>query len=98
MPILYNASPNYIQPVPNEPAVAPGDGYEFTDEQIAAGLDGAWVEENPRAGIAEETAWKAERDVKSRRRPHESAASGDATPAPETSPAETGDHEEAQPE
>jgi hypothetical protein len=54
-------------------AVMPGESYDFTDEQIKAGLAGNWGEEDPRAGL------KAEREFKQKR---------DQNVAPTTEPAE----------
>jgi hypothetical protein len=44
--------------------VAPGESYEFTDEQIEAGLAGSWSEEDPRAGLDAEREFKRRRDAK----------------------------------
>ena len=47
----------------SERAVMPGEPYEFSDEQIAAGLAGQWSEEDPRAGLEAEKAFKKRRDA-----------------------------------
>jgi hypothetical protein len=44
-------------------AVMPGESYEFTTEQIEAGLAGQWSEEDPRAGLADEKKFKQKRDL-----------------------------------
>lgn len=47
MPRLYNVdhSPTSIE---NGLAVAPGESYDFTDEQVEAGIAGAWSQTDPR--------------------------------------------------
>jgi hypothetical protein len=45
-------------------AVMPGESYEFTTEQIKAGLAGQWSEEDPRAGLDAEKKFKQKRDEK----------------------------------
>ena len=48
----------------NIPAVMPGESYEFTEEQIEAGLTGMWSETDPRGGLKKERAFKRDRDAK----------------------------------
>jgi hypothetical protein len=45
----------------NKPAVFRHCGYDFTDEQVRAGITGLWSEEDPRAHIEQERAFKARR-------------------------------------
>lgn len=47
MPRLFNIdhSPACVE---NGPAVLPGETYDFTDEQVAAGIAGLWSENDPR--------------------------------------------------
>lgn len=45
------------------PAIMPGEAHEFTDEQIAAGIAGQWSEQDPRAGLEAEKAFKKRRDA-----------------------------------
>ncbi len=92
MPIRFNASHVYVQPEGAEgPAIAPGAGHEFTDDQIAAGLGVEWVEQDPRAGLAVEKEFKARRDRK------ESDPGASAAPVTEETPAESGETKEEQP-
>lgn len=65
MPRLYNVDhqPHLINPVGDERAVLPGEPYEFSDEQIAAGLAGHWSETDPREGLDDERAFKLARDT-----------------------------------
>lgn len=49
-----------------EPAIMPGESHEFTDEQVAAGLTGLWGDEDPRAGLKAERAFKQRRDQKAK--------------------------------
>ena len=48
----------------SEKAVLPGESYDFTDEQIAAGIAGSWSEDDPRAGLPAEKEFKSRRDSK----------------------------------
>jgi hypothetical protein len=52
-------------------AVQPGESYDFTDEQVAAGLAGSWSDEDPRAGLKAERAFKKRRDAKTSPSPDE---------------------------
>lgn len=47
----------------DEPAVQPGAPYEFTPEEIEAGISGSWSEEDPRRGLGDEERFKATRDA-----------------------------------
>ena len=78
MPIRFNLDHCPVVLNWQESAIMPGASHEFTDEQIAAGLTGLWGEEDPRAGLAAERAFKQKRD----------------RPAPTTEPAESGDTKE----
>lgn len=72
MPKLYNTSAQYRQAAgPENPAVAPGEAHDFTDDE-AASIDAEWSATDPHAGLAAEKAWKAKRDNKT-----------EASPAPE---------------
>lgn len=84
MPKLWNLDhqPQLVDPINDERAVMPGESYDFTDEQVAAGLAGQWGEEDPRAGL------KAEREFKKRR------DSGTDAAQETTQPAESGDKKE----
>ena len=64
MPRLYNVDhqPQLINPVSGERAVMPGESYDFTDEQAAAGIAGSWSDTDPREGLADEHAFKLARD------------------------------------
>lgn len=65
MPTRWNVDHQHalIDPL-NYITVAPGEPHEFTDEQIAAGIAGQWSEEDPRAGLDAEKAFKKRRDAK----------------------------------
>jgi len=104
MPLLYNVDHLPASISPAEPSVMPGGSYEFTDEQISAGLSGSWSAEDPRSGLEAEREWKADRDEpavdlveREPEPPAEPAAEPDDVPADagEThDPAESGNHEE----
>lgn len=49
----------------DEPAVQPGDSYEFTKKQLDAGLTGSWSKTDPRKGLKQEQAFKKGRDEES---------------------------------
>ena len=78
MPTLFNRDHQTAILGP-ETAVQPGEPHDFTDEQVAAGIAGLWSEEDPRAGLEAEVAFKSKRDRK--------------TP-PEQDPAATGEKKE----
>ncbi len=62
---LYNVSPSpEVVGHWTTPAVLPGEGYDF-DEDTAEQLlnTGRWSPDDPRAGLAAELAFKAERDT-----------------------------------
>lgn len=84
MPRLFNVSAQYLQPEgPESQSVAPGEGFEFTDED-AESIGVEWSATDPHAGLAEEKAFKTKRDSKS-----------EASPAPEhTEPGDPGDTKE----
>jgi hypothetical protein len=65
MPRLFNVDhgPVLVDPIRDERAVLPGESYDFTDEQIAAGLAGQWSETDPRAGLDAEREFKKRRDA-----------------------------------
>jgi hypothetical protein len=72
MPKLYNVGPSPVVLDWSGPAIMPGDSYEFTDEQAAAGIAGDWSEKDPREGLEAEKAFKKRRDaVKSTTEPAE---------------------------
>jgi hypothetical protein len=48
MPRLYSLDPFPVVPNIHAPAVLPGEPYDFTDEQVAAGIAGPWSEHDPR--------------------------------------------------
>lgn len=62
MPTRWNVGPSPVVLNWTEPAVMPGDSYDFTDEQIAAGLAGEWSEADPREGLSGEQVFKRARD------------------------------------
>ena len=62
MPKLWNLDHQPVVLDWNERAVMPGESHEFTDEQITAGLAGHWGDEDPRAGLEAERAFKHKRD------------------------------------
>ena len=62
MPRLYNLHHDYVVINHGEPGVPPGGPYDFTDEQVAAGLAGSWSETDPREGLADEQVFKLARD------------------------------------
>lgn len=64
MPKLFNTGHMPVVLSWQEPAVMPGDSYDFTDEQAAAGIAGDWSEHDPRAGLDAEKAFKKRRDSK----------------------------------
>lgn len=47
MPRFFNIDHSPVS-IENGPAVMPGDTYDFTDEQVAAGIAGLWSENDPR--------------------------------------------------
>ena len=66
MPTLFNtdSQARLVDPLRDERAVMPGESYDFTDEQVAAGIAGSWSEEDPRAGLPAEKEFKSRRDRK----------------------------------
>jgi hypothetical protein len=66
---LYNIASHGQVIGPDERAVMPGEGREFSDEELGTDeVPGTrsllgWSETGPRAGLAEEKAWKAKRDT-----------------------------------
>lgn len=93
MPRLYNTDhqPHLIHPTSGERAVMPGESYDFTDEQIAAGLAGCWSDTDPREGLAGEQKFKRRRDTKaSKATDPDDTSEGDSSDE-NTDPAETGD-------
>ena len=63
MPKLFNTGHSPVVLSWTEPAVLPGESYDFTDEQAAAGIAGDWSDVDPRAGLAAEKAFKKRRDA-----------------------------------
>lgn len=61
MPRLYNLDHLPVVVDIHKLAVYPGMGYDFTDEQVKAGITGLWSEKDPRAGLEQERAFKARR-------------------------------------
>jgi hypothetical protein len=61
VPRFYNIdhSPASVE---NGPAVAPGDAYDFTDEQVAVGIAGLWSEHDPRGGARQQPAFEQAHD------------------------------------
>lgn len=49
MKTLYNVDHLPVVVVNNAPAIRPGESYDFTDEQVEAGITGRWSETDPRA-------------------------------------------------
>lgn len=107
MPQLYNVDHQHAI-LDADTSVAPGAAHTFTDEQIEAGLSGRWWEEDPRAGLKAEKAFKRRRDAKARAvedatddaNPEDPAeTAGDtgteAAEADANTPAEPGDHKES---
>lgn len=45
---LYNRDHQAAIVEQDEPGVRPGESYDFTDEQIAAGISGVWSKGEPR--------------------------------------------------
>ncbi len=43
--------------------ILPGDPYDFTNEEIAAGIAGQWATTDPRQGLPAERVFKARRDA-----------------------------------
>lgn len=87
MPTLYNVDSQAAVVSHSARAVQPGDSHDFTDEEVAAGLGGAWSELAPRRGLP------AERDFKRRR----DAVVETETPEPDAQvadPAPSGDQKE----
>jgi hypothetical protein len=60
---MYNIDHQPVVVDHSQPAVMPGGGYDFTDEQ-RQGLSGLWSEEDPRRGLEGEKAFKGRRDKK----------------------------------
>ena len=75
----------------DEPAVPPGESYDFSKEQLEAGLAGTWSDRDPRKGRAQEKAFKQRRDA------GKQAASG-SSDSTQTEPATPDKTEPAQPE
>jgi hypothetical protein len=61
---LYNVDHSPAVVRANERAVMPCQPHDFTEGEVAAGLAGTWSAEDPRAGLAQERAFKARRDAK----------------------------------
>ena len=72
MPRRWNVHHSPIVLDNHKPAVWPGQPYDFTDEQIAEGLSEWWSEEDPRAGLAQERAFRARRRAEAARLAEES--------------------------
>lgn len=66
MPLRYNVDHQVAIVNHGEDVVNPGESFDFTDEQIEAGLGGSWSELNPRRGLEDERAFKAKRDSKAK--------------------------------
>lgn len=58
---LYNVDHQTAVIDQDQPGVQPGESYNFTDEQIEAGLTGSWSETDPKAGAGEEKKFKGRR-------------------------------------
>ena len=82
MPRLLNWEPYPVVPNIHRPAVPPGGTYDFTDEQVAAGITGRWSTEDPSAcrGLQSSPRLSAARD-------HRSTASGERATSRTTDPA-----------
>ena len=63
MPRLFNVDHQHAILSLDEPGVAPGESHVFTTAEIRAGLTGSWSEDDPRAGLTAEQAWKQMRDT-----------------------------------
>jgi hypothetical protein len=63
--LLFNISPSpEIVGGAHNPAISPGDGYDFDEETAEYLLNtGRWSEQDPRAGIAAEVRFKQDRDT-----------------------------------
>lgn len=77
---LYNVGHQTAVIDHDHPGVRPGESYDFTEEQIEAGIAGEWSEENPRKGRGKERAFKERRDGKA---PAEPAETDPAEPVEE---------------
>ena len=64
MPKLFNIGSEPVVISWTERAVMPGKSYNFTAEQVAAGIAGQWSETDPRAGLQAEKEFKSRRDRK----------------------------------
>lgn len=87
MPILYNTDAHPAIVDPGQPAVMPGEGFDFPDEEVEGRTAGQWSETDPRAGLPAEKAFKAKRDATP-------AAQKAAAEQPQPSPAPAGDTKE----
>lgn len=86
MPRLFNVDHGPVIINHGTTAVLPGEPYDFTDDEVKAGISGQWSS-NPREGKGAETAWKALRDA-------EVASPADETAAPTDDPAPSGEDKE----
>jgi hypothetical protein len=59
---LYNVDHQPAVADHGKPAVRPGESYDFTKDQVEAGIAGQWSEENPRKGLKQEREFKRARD------------------------------------
>lgn len=64
MPTRWNIDPQPQAIDHEEGPVLPGDPYDFTAEQIKAGLTGNWSTKDPRIGLSDERVFKTRRDAK----------------------------------
>lgn len=80
MPKFWNTHHMHVQPAGGDgPAVAPGESYEFTDEE-AEHLGVGWTDQDPRRGLQAEREWKAKRDAKVTTEPAESGKTEEEKP------------------
>ena len=63
MPRLFNVDSQPMVIDYSRRAVMPGESYDFTDEQAAAGIAGQWSETDPREGLSDERVFKLARDT-----------------------------------
>lgn len=56
MPLRWNVDHQHQVVDHNKPGVPPGRSYEFTDEELAAGITGNWAEEDPRKPLVRRAA------------------------------------------
>jgi hypothetical protein len=78
---LFNVDHQPVVVNHDKPAVMPGEAHVFTDEQFAAGVAGAWSENDPRAGLKAEKQFKKRRDAAVTTDPAEAGHTADSESA-----------------